>query len=109
MCAVARQARENVTNRSVCKEHNHKQTVNGGALPKIRPTSETMRDRRQFIGGSDARIMAEYHYLPNPCLPWLDARLYKVTETDVMRTGPVGDGCFAQRPDGAVVQYVACH
>src|SRR5262252_7524268 len=32
-------------------------SVNGGALPKIRPTSETIRDRRQFIGGSDARII----------------------------------------------------
>src|ERR1700751_1019001 len=32
-------------------------SVNGGALPKIRPTSKTIRDRRQFIGGSDARII----------------------------------------------------
>jgi predicted phage-related endonuclease len=32
-------------------------SVNGGALPKIRPTSETIRDRRQFVGGSDARII----------------------------------------------------
>ena len=32
-------------------------SVNGGALPKIRPTSETIRNRRHFIGGSDARII----------------------------------------------------
>ena len=32
-------------------------SVNGGALPKIRPTSATTRDRRDFIGGSDARII----------------------------------------------------
>jgi predicted phage-related endonuclease len=32
-------------------------SVDGGALPKIRPNSETIRDRRQFIGGSDARII----------------------------------------------------
>src|SRR6516164_6429262 len=32
-------------------------SVNGGALPKNWPTSETIRDRRQFIGGSDARII----------------------------------------------------
>jgi predicted phage-related endonuclease len=32
-------------------------SVNGGALPKMRPTSETLRDRRQFIGGSDARFI----------------------------------------------------
>jgi predicted phage-related endonuclease len=32
-------------------------SVDGGALPKIRRTSETIRGRRQFIGGSDARII----------------------------------------------------
>jgi predicted phage-related endonuclease len=36
---------------------NRTNSVNGGALPGIRPTSATTRDRRDFIGGSDARII----------------------------------------------------
>ena len=32
-------------------------SVNGGAMPRTRPISEAARDRRQFIGGSDARII----------------------------------------------------
>src|SRR5216684_7771280 len=32
-------------------------SVNGGAMPKIGPNSVVIRDRRQFIGGSDARII----------------------------------------------------
>jgi predicted phage-related endonuclease len=32
-------------------------SVNGGAMPKIGPNSGPIRDRRQFIGGSDARII----------------------------------------------------
>jgi predicted phage-related endonuclease len=32
-------------------------SVNGGALPRNRSTSVTARDRSQFIGGSDARII----------------------------------------------------
>jgi predicted phage-related endonuclease len=32
-------------------------SVNGGAMPKIGPNSGAIGDRRQFIGGSDARII----------------------------------------------------
>jgi hypothetical protein len=32
-------------------------SVNGGAMPKVGPNSVILRDRRQFIGGSDARII----------------------------------------------------
>src|SRR5947209_4789193 len=32
-------------------------SVNGGAMPKIGPNSVDIRDRRHFIGGSDARII----------------------------------------------------
>jgi predicted phage-related endonuclease len=32
-------------------------SVNSGAMPKIGPTSVVVRDRRQFVGGSDARII----------------------------------------------------
>src|SRR4051794_11736115 len=32
-------------------------SVNGGAMPKIGGFSATLRDRRHFIGGSDARII----------------------------------------------------
>jgi len=32
-------------------------SVNGGAMPKIGPNSGVIRDRRRFIGGSDARII----------------------------------------------------
>jgi len=32
-------------------------SVNCGAMPRNRPTSAAARDRRQFIGGSDARII----------------------------------------------------
>ena len=32
-------------------------SVNGGAMPKVERTSVAMRDRRQFVGGSDARII----------------------------------------------------
>jgi predicted phage-related endonuclease len=32
-------------------------SVNGGALPKIGPTSKTVRDRSPFVGGSDAKII----------------------------------------------------
>ena len=32
-------------------------SLNGGAMPHIRPTSVSKRDRREFIGGSDARII----------------------------------------------------
>jgi predicted phage-related endonuclease len=32
-------------------------SVNGGAMPRTRPISEAAHDRRQFIGGSDARII----------------------------------------------------
>jgi predicted phage-related endonuclease len=32
-------------------------SVNGGAVPRFDGTSVAMRDRRQFIGGSDARII----------------------------------------------------
>ena len=36
---------------------NNTNSVNGGALPSIGPASPTTRDRRHFIGGSDARII----------------------------------------------------
>src|ERR1700730_17286343 len=36
---------------------NNTNSVNGGALPSIRPTSAIARDRRQFIGGSEARVI----------------------------------------------------
>ena len=36
---------------------NNTNSVNGGAMPKNRPSSAKARDRRQFIGGSDARII----------------------------------------------------
>jgi predicted phage-related endonuclease len=32
-------------------------SVSGGAMPKTGPNSVVLRDRRQFIGGSDARII----------------------------------------------------
>src|SRR6266481_5938339 len=32
-------------------------SVNGGAMPKIGPNSLVLRDRRHFIGGSDAKII----------------------------------------------------
>jgi predicted phage-related endonuclease len=32
-------------------------SVNGGAMPKTSPNSLVLRDRRHFIGGSDARII----------------------------------------------------
>src|SRR5437762_5308846 len=32
-------------------------SVNGGAMPKIGPNSVDIRDRRHFIGGSDARVI----------------------------------------------------
>jgi hypothetical protein len=32
-------------------------SVNGGAMPKVGRNSPVTRDRRHFIGGSDARII----------------------------------------------------
>src|ERR1700722_17139565 len=32
-------------------------SVNGGAMPKTGPNPQSIRDRRHFIGGSDARII----------------------------------------------------
>src|ERR1700737_4528484 len=36
---------------------NHTNSVNGGAMLRIDRTAVMTRDRRQFIGGSDARIV----------------------------------------------------
>jgi predicted phage-related endonuclease len=36
---------------------NNTNSVNSGAMPKIDRTAMMTRDRRQFIGGSDARII----------------------------------------------------
>src|ERR1700687_3045362 len=36
---------------------NNTNSVNGGAMPRIEGTAAVTRDRRQFIGGSDARII----------------------------------------------------
>jgi predicted phage-related endonuclease len=36
---------------------NNTNSVNGGAMPRIDGTAAVTRDRRQFIGGSDARII----------------------------------------------------
>src|SRR5713226_6898031 len=36
---------------------NSTNSVNGGAMPKIGPNSAIKRDRRQFIGGSEARVI----------------------------------------------------
>src|SRR6516225_686039 len=36
---------------------NNTNLVNGGALPSLMPTAIAAKDRRHFIGGSDARII----------------------------------------------------
>src|ERR1700676_1255149 len=36
---------------------NNTNSVNGGAMPRIEGTAAVTRGRRQFIGGSDARII----------------------------------------------------
>src|ERR1035437_6517938 len=36
---------------------NNTNSVNGGAMPRIDRTTLMRRDRRQFIGGSDARVI----------------------------------------------------
>jgi hypothetical protein len=36
---------------------NNTNSVKGGAMSKIDPTVMTTRDRRYFIGGSDARVI----------------------------------------------------